>query len=67
MQGMFQEINGTDGSVIFSWNSIDHVEPWDSYVQPGSSDIAGDGRSAQSPWDYLYVAQGLYNLAFPIF
>jgi len=53
--GVFQEISLADGSVIFEWHSLDHVKPWETYVYPKTSDIAGDGLGSQSPWDYLSV------------
>lgn len=53
--GIFQEVNLTDNSLIFEWHALDHMAPWASYVYPKTSDIAGDGLGAQSPWDYLSV------------
>ena len=53
MNSVFQEINITDNSLIFEWNSLNHVDPWGSYVYPKTSDIAGSGKIPQSPWDYL--------------
>lgn len=53
MDSVFQEINLADDSVIFEWRSLDHVEPWGSYVYPKTSDVAGDGLGPQTPWDYL--------------
>lgn len=51
--GIFQEINATDNSVLFQWSALNHVDPWESYVYPQSSDISGTGREAMSPWDFL--------------
>ena len=53
MNSIFQEIDVENNSLLFEWNSLNHVEPWISYVYPRSSDIAGTGEIAQSPWDYL--------------
>lgn len=50
---IFQEIDLASGKVVFEWRSLDHVEPWTTYVYPKTSDVAGDGLSAPSPWDYL--------------
>lgn len=50
---MFQEINSTDNSVIFQWSALNHVDPFDSYVYPGASDISGTGRETVAPWDFL--------------
>lgn len=53
MDGIFQEINATDNTVLFQWSALNHVDPWESYVYPQSSDISGTGREAMSPWDFL--------------
>ena len=52
---IFQEINITDGSVIFEWSALANVDPFSSYVYPKTSDIAGDGLGPQTAWDWLYV------------
>jgi hypothetical protein len=54
-QGMFQEVNTTTGDVIFEWHSIDHVPLSTSYVRPGESEVAGNGTSAPSGWDYFHI------------
>ena len=53
MDSIFQEINTTDNSLIFQWSSLNHVSPFQSYVYPEKSDIAGTARGPHSPWDYL--------------
>jgi len=53
MNSIFQEIDVSTGNLLFEWRSLDHVLPWTTYVYPKTSDVAGDGLGAQSPWDYL--------------
>lgn len=55
MDSIFQEINMTDGSVIFDWSSLNNVDPYTSYVYPKSSDISGDGLGPQTAWDYFHM------------
>jgi hypothetical protein len=52
-QGVFQEIDTDTGEVIFEWKSIDHVDVHDSYIQPNSTDVSGDGLTAATAFDYL--------------
>ena len=49
----FQEVNITDGSVLFQWSATDHVDPFESYVGLKSSDISGDGLTPDTAWDSL--------------
>ena len=50
--GMFLEFDIATGDVLFSWNSLDHVDPSLSVVgvgAPGST----NGTSETFAWDYL--------------
>ncbi|KAL0577330.1 hypothetical protein V5O48_004654 [Marasmius crinis-equi] len=49
--GAFQELNIDSGNVVFTWNSLDHIDPSECYVTPGTS-----GGSTDSPWDYFVSA-----------
>lgn len=53
MDCIFQEINITDGSVLFDWSALANVDPLTTYVKPKSSDVSGDGLGAYSAWDFL--------------
>lgn len=54
-QGSFQEVNVSNGEVIFEWNSIDYVPLSASYVRPGDSEVAGNGTTEVSAWDYFHI------------
>lgn len=49
LTGIFQEVDIATGKSMFVWNSLDHVDPSECYVSPGST-----GTEA-SPWDYLHI------------
>lgn len=53
--GVFQEINVTSGQVLFSWSALEHLDPYTSYVYPKGSDVAGDGLSPNTPWDWVHI------------
>ncbi len=53
--GAFQEVEVDTGKVLFEWHSIDHVDPHESWVPPGSTEISGSGESNESPWDYFHI------------
>ncbi|KAL0070516.1 hypothetical protein AAF712_002349 [Marasmius tenuissimus] len=48
--GVFQELNIDSGNEVFTWNSLDHVDPSECYVTPGAS-----GGAAEAPWDYFHI------------
>lgn len=48
--GVFQEIDVESNEVLFTWNSLDHVDPYDCYTDPGST-----GDSTDNPWDYFHI------------
>lgn len=52
-EGVFQEIRVETGEVLYEWFSTNHVDPSESFVGVGASDISGDGLSGQTAWDYL--------------
>jgi hypothetical protein len=50
---MDMQLSKTDalaGEDIFTWKSLDHVDPSESFAPLGA---AGTGISAASPWDYF--------------
>jgi hypothetical protein len=49
LTGMYQEIDIASGASLFTWNSLDHVDPNECYVSPGST-----GTEAL-PWDYFHI------------
>ncbi|KAI9725649.1 MAG: hypothetical protein M1828_002934 [Chrysothrix sp. TS-e1954] len=51
----FQEVNITDGRVLFEWSAIEHVDPFEGYVGLKASDISGDGLSPSSAWDSFHI------------
>jgi Arylsulfotransferase (ASST) len=54
-QGAFQEIDVETGDVVFEWRSLDHIDPMEGYVPPGSTEISGSGEHPASPWDYFHI------------
>ncbi|RXK36052.1 hypothetical protein M231_06700 [Tremella mesenterica] len=46
----FQEINIATGEAIFTWASLDHVDPSMGYAAPGSTGVSED-----EPWDYFHM------------
>lgn len=52
IQGIFQEIDISNGSVVFQWNSLDHTIPKETYNSIGLPS-AGDGITQGTGWDYL--------------
>jgi Arylsulfotransferase (ASST) len=54
-EGAFQEIDVETGKVNFEWKSLDHVDPSESYVGPGTTEISGSGQRMDSPWDYFHI------------
>ena len=54
-EGAFQEIEVDTGKVLYEWRSLDHVDPSESYVLPDTTEVSGDGRTAETPWDYFHL------------
>jgi hypothetical protein len=54
-EGAFQEVDVDSGHALFEWRSLDHVDPSESYVDPGSTEISGSGEHPHSPWDYFHI------------
>ena len=52
---VFQEVDVETGALLFEWKALDHVDPGESYVGPMESEVAGDGRTMESPWDYFHI------------
>ncbi|KIR35996.1 hypothetical protein I352_00938 [Cryptococcus deuterogattii MMRL2647] len=48
--GAFEEIDVATGEAVFSWKSLDHINPSDCYNDPGST-----GVSESIPWDYFHI------------
>ncbi|KIR56964.1 hypothetical protein I315_00123 [Cryptococcus gattii Ru294] len=48
--GAFEEIDVATGEAVFSWKSLDHINPSDCYNDPGST-----GVSESTPWDYFHI------------
>ncbi|MCJ1415924.1 hypothetical protein MMC32_002259 [Xylographa parallela] len=53
--GIFQQIELATNKVLFEWQSSDFVPVSASYVQPGTTDISGNGSSASTAWDYFHI------------
>ncbi|KAK5036439.1 hypothetical protein LTS07_002166 [Exophiala sideris] len=54
-EGAFQEVDVDSGEVIFEWRSLEHVDPSESWVGPGTTEISGSGEQPESPWDYFHI------------
>ena len=50
-----QEVDVETGALIFEWRALDHVDPSEGFVGPMESEVAGDGRTKESPWDFFHV------------
>lgn len=46
--GYAQEVDIATGEVLFSWRSLDHVDPHDCYASPQQT-----GTDAKTSWDYF--------------
>ena len=55
VEGVFQEIEIESGRLLFEWRSLDHVDPGESWMMPGTTDTSGDSLHEQSPWDYFHL------------
>ena len=55
VEGIFQEVNIDTGELLFEWRSLDHVDPRESRVMPGTTDTSGDGLRERTPWDYFHL------------
>ncbi|KAI9815742.1 MAG: hypothetical protein M1827_002138 [Pycnora praestabilis] len=54
-EGVFQDINITNGDVLFEWKSLDHVDPSASLVALNSTMVSGNGLTASTAWDYFHI------------
>ncbi|OXM76964.1 hypothetical protein C364_05475 [Cryptococcus neoformans Bt63] len=48
--GAFEEIDVATGEALFSWKSLDHIDPRECYNDPGSTGVA-----ESSAWDYFHI------------
>ncbi|OCF44771.1 hypothetical protein I317_01461 [Kwoniella heveanensis CBS 569] len=48
--GAFEEIEVATGQSLFTWKSLDHVEPSQCYAEPGST-----GTDTTNPYDYFHI------------
>ena len=53
LQSYFQEVDVDTSDVLFQWASLDYVPPSASYILPETTDVAGDGATKDTAWDYL--------------
>ena len=49
LDGLFQEVDIASGKGLFTWKSLDHVDPAECYVSPGDT-----GTDALA-WDYFHI------------
>ena len=52
---VFQEVDIETGKLLFEWRAMDHIGLEESYVGPMESEVSGDGRTKQAPWDYFHI------------
>lgn len=52
---VFQEVDVESGELVFEWRAMDNVDVAEGYVGPMESEVAGDGRTKESPWDYFHI------------
>ncbi|WWC85180.1 uncharacterized protein L201_000037 [Kwoniella dendrophila CBS 6074] len=48
--GAFQEIEVSTGEALFTWKSLDHVDPNLCHASPGDT-----GTATTNPWDYFHI------------
>ncbi|WVQ98406.1 hypothetical protein IAU59_005529 [Kwoniella sp. CBS 9459] len=48
--GAFEEIDVATGQSLFTWKSLDHIEPSQCYAEPGST-----GTETSNPYDYFHI------------
>lgn len=61
IEGIFQHVDIETGNILFEWRSLDHTTPADSYTSVNVS--SGEGTSASTAWDYLYLTNATPFLA----
>ncbi|OJZ80576.1 hypothetical protein ASPFODRAFT_85886 [Aspergillus luchuensis CBS 106.47] len=54
VNAIFQELNITDGKVLFEWRSLDHIGPEESAL-PLPNNQAGIGHNSSTAWDYFHI------------
>ncbi|KAB8235709.1 arylsulfotransferase family protein [Aspergillus alliaceus] len=52
--GLFQEFDIRTGELVFEWNSLDHLDPANSWNPLGSSP-GNSGLSTAQTWDYVHL------------
>ena len=52
---VFQEVDVETGELLFEWRASDHIELSESLVAPSETEVAGDGRTKDTPWDYFHI------------
>ena len=52
---VFQEVDVETGKLLFEWRALDYIGLEESYVGPMESEVAGDGRTKETPWDYFHI------------
>ncbi|KAJ9625492.1 uncharacterized protein PV06_01777 [Exophiala oligosperma] len=55
MNCYFQHLELGTNKPIFEWSAIDHVTLNETFVKPLGSEVAGDGLTPTSPWDYFHI------------
>ncbi|KAI2814154.1 hypothetical protein CBS115989_8778 [Aspergillus niger] len=54
VNAIFQELDISDGKVLFEWRSLDHIGPEESAL-PLPKDQAGIGHNSSTAWDYFHI------------
>lgn len=51
----FQHIDLDTNRLIFEWSPLDHISLNESLVLMSSSEVAGDGLTPTTPWDFFHL------------
>ncbi|GKZ31964.1 hypothetical protein AbraIFM66950_000963 [Aspergillus brasiliensis] len=54
VNAIFQELDISDGTVLFEWRSLDHIGPEESAL-PLPNNQAGIGHNSSTAWDYFHI------------
>ncbi|EXJ60735.1 hypothetical protein A1O7_04888 [Cladophialophora yegresii CBS 114405] len=55
MNNFFQRLEIGTNRLLFEWSALNHVQPNETFVQPGTTEVSGDGLGPTTPWDYFHI------------
>ena len=55
LDSCFQEVDLTDGHLIFEWCAVDHIHTDESRVPFDSYEMVGDAETKETAWDFVHL------------